>query len=126
MLGQVGASPVPGQPCHLADSMQELQQVMELLVSLGEEEVFTTTVPSNWTEVTSPQLTETMTQPPQESQKCCIHKTRAHLRGSMTMNQSEDRPANTATQATAAMETPVTPPQESRPHQPLSDSWPLC
>ena len=44
----------------------------------------------------------------------------------MTMTHSEGWPVATATQATAAAEALVTPPQESRPHQPLSDFQPLC
>ena len=44
----------------------------------------------------------------------------------MIVTLSEVRPAATAMQVTAVTEAPVTPPQESRPHQPLSDSWPLC
>ena len=72
--------PVPSQPHHLAESVQELWWVMELLVFGGEEEVFMTMVPSNWMEVTPPQLMETMPQPPQESQKHNTHNTRAHLR----------------------------------------------
>ena len=122
VLGQVGAPPVPDQPHHLAESMQELQQVMELLVSFGEKEVFVTMVPSNLTEVTLPQSTDITLQPPQESWKHHTHNTRACPRGSMTMAQSEDRHAATATQATAAMEAFTTPPQEFRPCQPPSDS----
>ena len=116
--------PVPDQPHHLTGSLQELWHVMEPHVSFGEEEVFATMAPSNWTEVTLPWLTETT--PPWESWKCCTHGSRAHLRGSMTVTQSEGQPATTATQATAATEALVTWPQESKPHQPPSDSQPIC
>ena len=50
-------------PHCLVKSVQELWRVMEPLVSFGEEEIFTTTVPSSWTEATSPQSMETMSQP---------------------------------------------------------------
>ena len=48
--------PVPGQAHHLARSVQELWWAMEPLIYFKEGEVFVTTVPSNCTEVTSPQL----------------------------------------------------------------------
>ena len=118
--------PVPNQPCHLAESLQELWQVMKPLVSFGEEEVFAIMVPSNWMEVIPPWSMETMLQSPQESQKCHTCSTRAHPRGSMTATWSEDRPAATATQATEATEALAIPPWESRPCHPLSDSQPLC
>ena len=35
VLGQAGASPIPGQLCHLAGGMQELWCIMKPLVSLG-------------------------------------------------------------------------------------------
>ena len=79
-----------------------------------------TTVLSNWTEGTPPWLIETMPQPPLETQKCCTHSTRTHLRGSMTMTQSEGRPTAVAKQAPATMEVLMI-----TRCQPLSDSQPL-
>ena len=101
--------PIPGQPRQLAESMQELWQVMEPLVSFGEEEVFATMALSNWMEVTPPWSMETMLQPPQESQKHHTCNTKALTRRSMTANWGEGRLAATTTQATAATEAPVTP-----------------
>ena len=48
--------PFPDQAHHLAGSMAELQWVMELLVSFGDEEVFAVAVPSNWMEARLPRL----------------------------------------------------------------------
>ena len=44
-------APVPGQPHHLAGSVQELQQAVEPLVCFWRGEVFMTMAPSNWMEV---------------------------------------------------------------------------
>ena len=43
---------------HLAESVVELQWVMELLVSFMDEDIFVATVPSNWVETSSPMLAE--------------------------------------------------------------------
>ena len=100
--------PVPGQLHHLVGSVQELWQVMELLVSFGEEEVFVTTVPSNWTEVTLPQSMETtaaastgILEVPHPQCQGLSERIHDHA------TQSKGRPAATAMQATAAMEAPV-------------------
>ena len=85
--------PVPGQPHHLVRSVQELWQAMELLISFKEEEVFMTMVSSNWTEVTSPWLTETS---PQESWKSHTQSSRACPRGAMSATDSEGQPATAA------------------------------
>ena len=75
-------------------------------------------VSSNWMEIATTWLTETMMQPPHESWKYHTHNPRACPRGFMIITQSEGRPAATATQATAAIKTLVTPPWKSIPHQP--------
>ena len=82
--------PVPSQPCSLLENIcKNFQQVMELLSSFGEEEVFVTIAPSNWMEVAPPQSLETTPQPPLETQKSPKPSTQAHLRGPITMTQSE-------------------------------------
>ena len=50
--------PIPGEMYHLAESVEEPWQMMEPLVSFMEEEVFVATAPSNWVEVSLPQLVE--------------------------------------------------------------------
>ena len=49
---------IPGEPFHLAESMLELRQAMELMVSFTGGEVLMATAPSNWVEVTLPRLAE--------------------------------------------------------------------
>ena len=115
--------PVPSQPHCLARSVQELQWAMKPLISFEEEEVYVAMVPSNWTEVTSPWLMETV---PQEYKKSHTWSNRAHLRGAMSVTQGKGWHATTAMQATATAEALATPAWEVRPHQPSSDSWPLC
>ena len=46
--------PVPSQLHHLEGSVLELWQAMDLLVTFAEGDVFITTVPSGWMEITSP------------------------------------------------------------------------
>ena len=46
--------PVPSKPCHLAESVLELQWVMEPLVSFMDEEILKDALPSNWVEISSP------------------------------------------------------------------------
>ena len=104
-------------------SVQELWWAMEPLVSFEEEEVFVTTVPSKWMETTLPWSTKTV---PHESWKSCTQSSRAHLRGSMSASKSEGGPATTTKQATATEEAPATLSWEFLPHQPSSDSQPLC
>ena len=45
---------VPGKPCHLAESVLELWQVMEPLVSFSDEEALKDAPPSNWVEISLP------------------------------------------------------------------------
>ena len=97
-------SPVPSQPCSLVESMWELKQVMEPLISFGEEEVFVTIAPSNWMEVAPPQSLETTLQPPLETQKSPWLSTQAHLRGPITMTQSEGQHTVTVKQTPATKE----------------------
>ena len=56
--------PIPSELCHLAESVVELWQVMEPLVSFTEEEVFAAGVPSNWVEVSLIRLAEPALQDP--------------------------------------------------------------
>ena len=49
---------IPTEPCHLVESVVELQQAMEPLVSFTEEEVLMAAAPSNWVEVSLPRLAE--------------------------------------------------------------------
>ena len=44
---------IPCEPCHLAESVLQLQQAVEPLVIFTEEEVLAATVPSNWVQVSS-------------------------------------------------------------------------
>ena len=69
---------------------------------------------------------KTTLQPPQEPQKHHTCNIRAHPRGPMITTWNEGRPAATVTPATTAMEAPATPPWESGPQQPLSDSQSLA
>ena len=115
--------PVPGQPCHLARSVHDLQWAMELLITFADGDVFVTMVPSKWTEITLPQLMKAI---PQESPKSNAQSSRAHQRGSQSATHTKVWPAATAMQATAKAGAPTTPPQEFMPHQSISDSQPLC
>ena len=55
VLGREGPATDPWWTVlHLVESVVELWQVMELLVSFMEEEVFMATAPSNWVEVSLP------------------------------------------------------------------------
>ena len=49
---------IPDVPCCLAESVLELRQAIEPLVTFSDEEVLTATAPSNWVEVTTPRPAE--------------------------------------------------------------------
>ena len=114
--------PVPDQHYHLARSVQELWWAMELLITFAGD-VFMTTVPSKWMEITLPQSMEAL---PQEPLKNHTRSSRAHLRGSMSTSHSKGWSVTAAKQVTATKGAPATPPKDLMPYQPSSDSKPLC
>ena len=121
-IGLRGVPPVPGQPCHLVWSVQELWWTKEPLFTFTED-VFLIMVASKWMEITLPQLTKAISQ---ESLRSRAWSSRACPRGSLSTMYSEGQPTTTAMQATAKAEVPTTPPQELIPHQSMSDHKPLC
>ena len=73
---------IPSEPDYLMESVVELWQAMEPLVSFMEEKVFVAAAPSNWVEVSSPRPAELTPQDPQHSHSCS-RNCWAHPRGSL-------------------------------------------
>ena len=122
-LDEKAQPPIPGKPHHLVRSVLDLQQAMLPLVTFAEGDVFITTVPSAWMEITLPQ---SMTPAPAESPKSCSHSSRACLRGSLFATSSEGWPTATTMWATTEAEVPTVPPQECLPHQSTTDHKSPC
>ena len=87
-------------------SVIELWQAMELLVSFKEVGFFVATVPSNWTEVSSPRPMEPILQDPHHSDSCS-QSCQALPRGSLLAAHGKDWPITTE-----KLDAPATPPWE--------------
>ena len=68
--------PVPVEPHHLVESVLELWQMMEPLVSFTDEEVLKDVLHSNWVEISLPELAE-------PAPWDCNHSCQTHPRGSL-------------------------------------------
>ena len=70
--------PIPGEPCHLAESVLELWWMMEPLTTFMDQEVLGDTPPSNWVKIMPSRLAEEPTQWEHNHSRTC----QANSRGS--------------------------------------------
>ena len=128
--------PNPSEPHHLVGSVAELWWVMEPLVTFTDDEVFAAMAPSDWAEITLPQLAEPVSPGPHcQHTYSQSHSCQACPRGSLVATHSKSQP--TITMKTEASSLPrrwccchlVRLHQGTRPHTPTrvhgNHPWPM-